>query len=725
MTLGLIYYAFQQLFEHHMLEAERDKATLILQTIEPIISMNAYLGMEDEIALIGVQTIAHQDVLGLRIILNGREVWSQDYDDTIEHVHATLPVTNPITKQGDGVLDISYSIDNFNLAILDVRKKLIWYLGILAIVFVLFGLISRYFLHPLSLIASKVKDYKLGTKIDFSDIRMDPETVAITDAFGRMLGNIREYTVLLERYKLSVDVSSIVSRMDVNGKLTYVNDEFCKACGYTRDELLNASCDIVRHPDTSNKVYQQMWETLKDKRVWKSSIKNRRKDGSDYYIKLTVVPILDDSDELIEYVAIQDDITKIIEQQEQISRQTTDLTTGLPNRIRLEEDSREAVAPKLAFIAIDNYHVIKDYFGYDVVNQTLKETAALLNDSIAGKDCNLYKLGAGEFVLLSDQATNVAQFSSICKEVIHIVDDHVIYLNDDSFNIRATAGMTSDAKNLLTYASLALQHAQQTKKELIIFEETDNLLLQHENNLVWTRKLKHALKEKRMALFVQPIVNSTTMEEEKFECLVRLIDTDGSVISPFHFLDVAKKSTIYHQITREVISMAFEYFSQIPEKQFSINLSVEDLQHIETLDFLRTKLDEYNIGSRLVIEIVESEGIDSFDEAVEFIYDMKSRGCKIAIDDFGTGYSNFAYLMQLNVDFIKIDGSLIRDIDSDRNSQIICSTIVDFAQQLGLTTVAEFVHNQSVLDYTKNMGIDYLQGYHLGEPKPIQELLKQ
>ena len=223
---------------------------------------------------------------------------------------------------------------------------------------------------------------------------------------------------------------------------------------------------------------------------------------------------------------------------------------------------------------------------------------------------------------------------------------------------------------------------------------------------------------------MQPIVDSKSMNVDKYECLVRMIDDDGEgVIPPSLFLNIAKESKLYHQITEQVITIAFDVFSRVPDVGFSINLTLDDLLHTPTVSFLRSKLDESGLADRLMIEIVESEGIENFQEVREFVADMKGRGCKIAIDDFGSGYSNFAYLMELNVDCIKIDGSLIKTMDQDKNSKIITSTILDFSRQLEITTVAEFVHNQAVLDYARNMGIDYVQGFYLGEPEPIESLV--
>jgi c-di-GMP phosphodiesterase len=139
-----------------------------------------------------------------------------------------------------------------------------------------------------------------------------------------------------------------------------------------------------------------------------------------------------------------------------------------------------------------------------------------------------------------------------------------------------------------------------------------------------------------------------------------------------------------------------------------------------TIEFIKSKLINKSISSRVIFEIVESEGIDNFEEVSLFINEMKSFGCKIAIDDFGTGYSNFEYLMKLNVDYIKIDGSFIKNIDTCKQSLIITELILTFAKKQNIKTIAEFVHSKNVLDKISQLGIDYSQGYYLGEPKEIK-----
>ncbi len=149
---------------------------------------------------------------------------------------------------------------------------------------------------------------------------------------------------------------------------------------------------------------------------------------------------------------------------------------------------------------------------------------------------------------------------------------------------------------------------------------------------------------------------------------------------------------------------------------------VEDILNRETMKFLQDQIEIYQIGGQLILEIVESEGIENYEQVSRFITWMQGMGCRIAIDDFGTGYSNFDYLMRLNVDIIKIDGSIIRNIDQDRNAQVVTELVVSFAQRLGIETIAEFVHSKEVLDTVTDMQIDYSQGFYLAEPCPLSDL---
>jgi len=195
-----------------------------------------------------------------------------------------------------------------------------------------------------------------------------------------------------------------------------------------------------------------------------------------------------------------------------------------------------------------------------------------------------------------------------------------------------------------------------------------------------------------------------------------MIDEDGKIISPFFFLGIAKKTKKYFEITKIVIKQSFEMFEK-SSAEFSINITIEDILNKNITLFIFKMLERYGIGSRVVFEIVESEYIQNFEEVLDFIQKVKTYGSKIAIDDFGTGYSNFEYIIKLQVDYLKIDGSLIKNIDTDENTYLVVSTIVEFAKKLNMKTIAEFVENEEIFNKVKELGIDYSQGYYFSAPK--------
>ncbi|MDX9756759.1 MAG: EAL domain-containing protein, partial [Sulfurimonas sp.] len=206
-----------------------------------------------------------------------------------------------------------------------------------------------------------------------------------------------------------------------------------------------------------------------------------------------------------------------------------------------------------------------------------------------------------------------------------------------------------------------------------------------------------------------------TQKIVKYEALMRIMDNNGAYITPIHFLELAKKNKLYHQLTKIMIEKTFKKFENLPYS-VSINISVEDILNKEINRFILDKLKNTGMGEKIVFEIIESEGIENFEQVLEFINKIKIYGAKISIDDFGTGYSNFDYLMKLKVDYIKIDGSMIRGIDTDKNSQMVTKTIVNFAKNMGIKTVAEFVHSKNVFMKVQELDVDFSQGYYFGEP---------
>jgi EAL domain-containing protein (putative c-di-GMP-specific phosphodiesterase class I) len=196
-----------------------------------------------------------------------------------------------------------------------------------------------------------------------------------------------------------------------------------------------------------------------------------------------------------------------------------------------------------------------------------------------------------------------------------------------------------------------------------------------------------------------------------------MLDNNGDVVSPGKFLGVAGKLRLEGHITRVMVEKCFTRFADSP-LQFSINLSYSDLQQEELSRFIIQRLDETGVGPRVIFELLESAHIDNYEQVRRFVDEVKKRGCRIAIDDFGTGYSNFEHLLQLKVDFIKIDGSLIRNLDRDPNARRVARGIVGLARSMKIETVAEYVHSEAIQMEVLRLGISFSQGELIGMPAP-------
>jgi diguanylate cyclase (GGDEF)-like protein/PAS domain S-box-containing protein len=524
----------------------------------------------------------------------------------------------------------------------------------------------------------------------------------------------------LESYKKAVDAANIVSSTDPSGKIITANQNFVDISGYSKNELIGSPHSIVRHPDMPKKVFKELWETIKKGEVWRGRVKNRIKNGGYYWTDAVISPILDSQGNIKEYISIRRDITEIIDQKNKLEHLANfDRLTKLGTRTKLNHDLKKLDNVLLAIMNLDRFSQINDFYGHEFGDCVLKEFAVKLQKCTSiflHKDVEIYRQSGDEFVIL-DHHSSKEVFIEKVHQILKFIENNSLQIQDEQVDLNVSCGISFEEPNttLLT-ADMALRISRKEKKDLVVYNPSNNLNHVYQKNIEWAKRLKLAINEDRLVPFFQPIVNNETLAYEKYESLVRIIDTDGKIISPFFFLDIAKQTKQYATLTKIMIEKSFETFANRSE-EFSINLTVEDIVNKDLSDFISNLLDKYdNIGSRVVFEIVESESINNYQEVINFINHVKYRGCKIAIDDFGTGYSNFEYLIKLKADFIKIDGSLIKNILKDEASRVVVSVIVSFAKQMKIKTIAEFVEDNEILQELQKMGIDYSQGYHFSPP---------
>lgn len=545
----------------------------------------------------------------------------------------------------------------------------------------------------------------------------EEHSVSSTDQL--MMDELAFNRSLLEQYKHAVDISSIVSKTDPYGVITYVNDQFCKVSGYSREELVGATHRLIRHPDNDPLLFRDMWQTIRSRQSWQGVIKNQRKDGSTYYVESLILPVLDPDEKITEFMSIRTDVTDLIEQQSVIQRQYTDPLTGLPNRQKLTDDLTEMDEVTCLLIDVCDFSEINEYHGYEVGDRLLKALALMMSRLIRS-DSVLYHLGGDQFAVLTRQSLNSDQLAYMCKELAGRIAQYPVGVGELKFPISVVIGAACGA-NALIEADIALHSAQEKERTYEIYSPGSRLTKRIEDNISWVGRIRDAIRHDRIEVYVQPIIDALTGHVEKYECLMRLRDDEGNLHSPYAFLEAAKRARLYENLMQIVIYKAFRHFSE-RDDDFSINLTARDIYNSETVAMLLDKALEYGVAERLIIEIVESEGIENYEKVLDFIDRAKKIGCRIAVDDFGSGYSNFEYLLKLDIDYIKVDGSLIKHLDSDSNTQMLSDMIVSFGRKMGAETVAEFVHSEEVKQTAIVLGFDYLQGYHTGKPMSLDEI---
>lgn len=394
----------------------------------------------------------------------------------------------------------------------------------------------------------------------------------------------------------------------------------------------------------------------------------------------------------------------------------TDVLTGLPNRSQLTKDLLNADNSALILIDIDRFKEIVYFYGHEIADTCLKSFSIKMKQILNTDNYTHYRVSGDIFAVLIKECSGIEALNALMRELVEDFDKFYFDCQGHEIHIRVTIGASMFKKELLISSEKALKTAKSGSKNILIFDENSEEFRSYEQNIYWINKITEAIANDKIVPFYQPIINNKTQRIDKYECLVRIIDKDGTVHPPFRFLDISKKSRNYAEITKNVIIKSFKCFEK-SDKEFSINLSAKDMTDSEISEFIYNRLESFAGCNRVIFELLESEGVENYEAVYTFIKKVKEYGCQIAIDDFGAGYSNFIHLLRLNVDIIKIDGSLIRDLDSDINAQIMVKTIVDFSKKLGILTVAEFVHSEAIDTIVKELGVDYSQGYYISEPK--------
>jgi diguanylate cyclase (GGDEF)-like protein len=396
----------------------------------------------------------------------------------------------------------------------------------------------------------------------------------------------------------------------------------------------------------------------------------------------------------------------------------TDELTHLQNRIALQEKLKQVEEQTLILIDIDGFKNINDFYGSEIGNYILQKFAKILKDFSTQHSFFTYRVGSDDFVLLATKVLTNQEVKDAVHQLKTFAQQHPIVLQDigESVALSFTCGVSNIISNSLEKADIALNIAKRNKSLFAIYDPHDISMNRHTEFIYWKEKITYAIEHNRIVPYFQPIVNVHNPKEKKYEVLMRLLDED-KIITPNIFLDISKETRQYTELTKIMISKAFETLNNTQNTIFSVNISMIDIADDAILEFIYNKLKIHDVGKRVIFEILETEDITDVNRLLDFTNTIRSYGAKLAIDDFGSGYSNFTHFMMIKPDFLKIDGSLIKNIKQNSVEYHIVKAITKFAKSLKIKTVAEFVSTKEIYETLLTLDIDYMQGYYFSEPK--------
>ena len=412
---------------------------------------------------------------------------------------------------------------------------------------------------------------------------------------------------------------------------------------------------------------------------------------------------------------------KLIEQQQSMRRNYYyDSLTGLPNANSLQADIVNMKKPKVIIMDIDDFSKMNNYFGTRICDKVLIYLADF-NQKIAKKEgMNLYKAGADIFAFVEDDESFTDRYEDMVKYLIESFKGLIIDVErkdgekQDPIEIHCTIGLALEEKNTIKKAMIALDFAKRSGRDYFCYLKNIDDTIVYAEQIKRSNLIRDAIINDNIIPHYQPIFN-INKKVTKYETLMRIQDSN-EIIAPGIFIGISKHIKRYVAMEKMLIKKSFKLISENKDIVLSINLSARDMTDGDVSAFVVDQINKYKIADRIIFEILEDENIENVERMMKFIERVKRMGVRIAIDDFGSGYSNFANILKLKPDYIKIDGSIIKNIDTNIDSRYIATAIVAFCKKLNIRVVAEYVHSKAVFDTCVELGIDEFQGFYLAEP---------
>ncbi|MBU2645481.1 EAL domain-containing protein [bacterium] len=581
-------------------------------------------------------------------------------------------------------------------------------------------------------------------------LKLEEQTVALTVVNVQLQSEISEHERTFadlkkseEKHRLLFDnIGAVAIYCDLNGRLRMANQEAISFYRLDPDRLSQKRIQDILPKDLSD-VFTERFELLHKTGAGRQYEDEFRIDQKGYCFLTALQPVVDQNKVIIGIQAVSHDITnrklaeeelkkkkdeladlnlslehRVQEQTEELAKKLiTDELTGLFNKIKLDSVLHQNEELVLLLIGLDNFSQINTFYGFEAGDELLKKLGQFLHDN-QPEHSLLFRRTSAEFVLLV-RGTSMEMAGAHARELHRKVFNQNFVLGS-GISIQATVtivGTHGSGPDVLKQAHLGMIEAKRRGRNRV-FILTQEMVVEErqKTNMHWMNRVRKALKHDFIIPFFQPIIDNRTGLITKYECLSRMVE-NGEVVSPYLFLDAAKMVGMIHELTQVMIRKSVDIFKNT-SFEFSINITEDDLKEGFLVRYMRSLFQEVAISpEQIVFEVLEGISVTDSDQVLEQLTALKEIGCKIAIDDFGAEQSNFSRLLELNADFIKIDGKFIKNIHTDVKSYTITKAITRLAKDIGTQVIAEFVHCEAVQEKICELEIDFSQGFYLGKPE--------
>ncbi|TCK19205.1 PAS domain S-box-containing protein/diguanylate cyclase (GGDEF)-like protein [Thiogranum longum] len=666
-----------------------------------------------------------------------------------------LEVLSPVRYSGKpyGAVYVRFSLLPYKARIQGYYKLIFLLAPMLVLLMLLVAVrFQRAFSEPVQRLAqafervSVTGDYTLrvGT-------REKNEIGQLFEGFNRMMERVQESSETLEETlkHFHVTLESIIDGVvacDEKGRVSYMNSSaeqllqlrLEQAKGRSMIDIVN----LVKEGDSKIRMpicQRALWEARAIPAEPGVTLINT--SGEQIPVSVNAAPMWDRSGSVAGAVMVIRDVTEARRMAKELSFQAKhDSLTGLVNRTEFErivslEIARASVKEQtcvLLYLDLDQFKVVNDTSGHVAGDQLLRQLAVILAEELRNSDV-LARLGGDEFgVFLVGCDSKVAY--QIAENLRRAVTDFRFVWDSNTFVVGVSIGMVevdehnSSVMDLLSVADIACYAAKDGGRNRIeMYRHDDTDAQRRYSEVQWVSRIVRGLEENRFRLYRQRIVPLDAEAEtgEHFEVLIRMRDEEGRLVPPGAFLPAAERYGVSPNIDRWVLRNVLTWLDEHPSERrslslCSINVSGHTLADEHFLDYVESQLDAHPLpADKLCFEITETAAISNLAVARRFISTLKARGCRFALDDFGSGLSSFAYLKNLDVDFLKIDGMFVRDMVDDPIDRAMVKSINEIGQVMGMKTIAEFVENDEILEQLNHIGVDYAQGYGIHKPEPM------